>query len=441
MKYATFISSLVLGFAFCTLTSFIVSSQEIQSQQTQNEMPSFSEAELAQMLAPIALYPDSLLTHILIASTYPIEIIEAHRWLKKNDHLDSEDTVQAVDSFDWDASVKALVPFETVLSRLSEDLNWTQQLGDAFLQDEARVLESIQALREQAKRAGNLDKMDNMDVSYEDENIIIEPIKREVVYVPYYDTRIVYGNWHWSSYPPVYWNTYSNSYVSRYSPFYWHSGVRISFNYFFSAFHWHNRHIIVGNPYRSNTYRPRRLFTQGGYAKRWSHQPIHRKGVSYRTKQASKKYHSKRVRGHAVKRKHHSIKSNSTYQSKLQRERTIRKHANKTNAHKSNSHKNVSNANKNKGLRNEKQQHIKQRLPAKKHVKSNNNNKHNNVSHKANSRSHSARTSTASVKQKQVSRVNRNSKPVVVKHNRKNLSKHNSTRVHKKQSHTNKKQQ
>ena len=156
------------------------------------------------MLAPIALYPDSLLTHILIASTYPIEIVEAHRWLKKNKGLSTEEAAQSVKDFNWDASVKALVPFERILSRLSEDLTWTQQLGDAFLQDESRLLASIQELRKQAQRAGNLQKMDNMDVSYEDNNIVIEPIEKEIVYVPYYDTRMVYGTWHSVSYPPVY---------------------------------------------------------------------------------------------------------------------------------------------------------------------------------------------------------------------------------------------
>jgi len=190
-------------FVFSFIFSILVSFPGFSQQDYQQEKLQFSEAELAQMLAPIALYPDSLLTHILISSTYPIEIVEAHRWLKKNDKLNSTQIAELIENFDWDASVKALVPFEQILSRLSDDLSWMQQLGDAFLQDEARVLESIQALREQAKLAGNLGKMDNMDVSYEDNNIIIEPREKEVVYVPYYDTRMVYGSWYWFLYPPV----------------------------------------------------------------------------------------------------------------------------------------------------------------------------------------------------------------------------------------------
>ncbi len=302
MKNFIFLFSFLFCFVFSALVSFTAFSKQDYQQERQQEQPQFSEAELAQMLAPIALYPDSLLTHILIASTYPIEIVEAHRWLKKNEALNSAQAAQSVKNFAWDASVKALIPFERILSRLSDDLSWTQQLGDAFLQDEARLLAGIQALREQAKLAGNLDKMANMAVSYEDSNIIIEPREKEIVYVPYYDTRMVYGSWHWSSYPPVYWRPYRSVYVSHYRPFYWHSGIHISFNYFFSAFHWHNRHVVVVNPYRSHHryyhQRPRRLIANGGYAKRWAHQPAHRKGVAYRSKHTSKKYHSNRVKVH-----------------------------------------------------------------------------------------------------------------------------------------------
>ncbi len=289
-------------FLFSLVFSTLVSVTALAQQDSPQEMQQFSEAELAQMLAPIALYPDSLLTHILIASTYPIEIVEAHRWLKKNEQLNSEQAAQSVKDFDWDASVKALVPFERILGRLSEDLSWSQQLGDAFLQDEARLLESIQALRKQAKRAGNLEKMANMEVSYEDQNIVIEPREKEIVYVPYYDTRMIYGDWYWASYPPVYWTPRHSVYVSHHRPFYWHSAIHISFNYFFSAFHWHNRHVVVVNPYRSHHryyhQRPRRLIAHGGYAKRWKHKPAHRKGVAYRTKRMSKKYHSNRVKPH-----------------------------------------------------------------------------------------------------------------------------------------------
>jgi hypothetical protein len=304
MKNIIFYLSLMLSM----LVSFTSTAEQ--------EAETFSDAELAQMLAPIALYPDSLLTHILIASTYPIEVIEAHRWLKKNDGLNKKKREKLLDDLDWDASVKALIPFERVLSRLSEDLSWTQSLGDAFLQDESRLLSSIQALRKKAKLAGSLSKMDNMDIDDEDNNISIISREKEVVYVPYYDSRIVYGAWFWPAYPPVYWHPRSSVFVSLSHPFHWHTGVHITFNYFFSAFHWHNRHVVIHNPrsrhYRYYHQRPRRLVANGGYAKRWSHKPAHRKGVAYRTKRTSEKYYGKRIGGHRANKQfassHHKVK-------------------------------------------------------------------------------------------------------------------------------------
>ncbi|MCP4324557.1 MAG: DUF3300 domain-containing protein, partial [Alteromonadales bacterium] len=165
-----------------------------------------SKAELAQTLAPIALYPDTLLTHILIASTYPIEVIEAERWLSKNSTLSSTQRQKRAENKGWDASVIALLPFPRVMEKLSEDLSWMQKLGNAFLQDEARVLNSIQALRQQADQAGSLASMDNVQVIKDQQTIIIEHAQPTVVYVPYYDSRVVYGRWHWSHYPPVYWH-------------------------------------------------------------------------------------------------------------------------------------------------------------------------------------------------------------------------------------------
>lgn len=307
----------LLSFVLTVLFSAISLAQQQGIQQTptpalSQQSQQFSEAELAQMLAPIALYPDSLLTHILIASTYPIEIVEADRWLKKNTALSAKEKSQLLESFDWDASVKALVAFERVLNKLSEDLNWTQQLGDAFLQDEAKLLTSIQALRKNAELSGNLDKMANMNVSYEDDNIVIEPAEKEVVYVPYYDTRMIYGAWYWPSYPPVYWPPHHSVYVSHYNPFYWHSGINISFNYFFSAFHWSNRQLVVVNPHRSSYYHGRHQITRGGYAKRWLHQPAHRKGVAYRGKHISKKYHSNRGNLHRTNKQAHLSQRNNT---------------------------------------------------------------------------------------------------------------------------------
>ncbi|QOL26367.1 DUF3300 domain-containing protein [Thalassotalea sp. LPB0316] len=273
-------------------------------EQTKTEVPTkpLEQGEIAQVLAPIALYPDSLLTHILIASTYPIEVIEAQRWAEKNPDINHDEIEQQVATFNWDPSVVALIAFPTILEKMSTQLSWTQQLGDAFLQDEEQVLATIQTLRAQAQQAGNLDKMENVKVIKEKETIIIEPAEKEVVYVPYYDTRVVYGGWHWTHYPPVYWH-YPPHYAvyHHHSPFYWHSGVHISFNFFFSSFHWHNHHVVISHHHhRPPHHRPhpgyKRSVSHGGYANatRWQHNPTHRRGVAYQSTTLSRKYHSSR---------------------------------------------------------------------------------------------------------------------------------------------------
>ncbi len=252
----------------------------------------FSDDELAQMLAPIALYPDSLLTHVLIASTYPLEIVEAHRWADKNKSLSKEDKVKIIEDQEWEPSVKAIAPFEQVLTRMNDELSWTQDLGDAFLQDEERVLATIQTLRVKAEEAGNLEKMENVEVTTEDNNIIITPVEKEIIYVPYYDTRYVYGHWYWH-YPPVYWHYPSHHHGPR-VVFSWHRGVHISFNYHFSAFHWHKRHVVVVNHRNTRHYRHNTVIIKSGHSARWKHKPSHRKGVAYRTPSVKKHYGSNR---------------------------------------------------------------------------------------------------------------------------------------------------
>ena len=289
MKYT--LSKILLSFFIATNFTLALQAQEnVQStatQQVEVEPFHYSDAQLAQMLAPIALYPDSLLTHILIASTYPLEVVEAQRWADKQSGIEQNERSRLLESKSWDPSVKALVPFENVLNRLSLDLTWTSTLGDVFLQDEERLLAVIQQLRQEAKNSGTLANVDNMDVSYEDDNIIITPSEPEVIYVPVYDSRNVYGAWRWYGYPPVYWS-YPTPY---YRSFYWAPPVYISFNYYFSAFHWHNRHIVTINHRNSRYYRPRNKIVSGGYAKRWHHKPSHRKGVVYANKGLHRKYY------------------------------------------------------------------------------------------------------------------------------------------------------
>ena len=272
-------------------SSTVVNSADNQQNQVDYNS-TFTKAELEQMLAPIALYPDSLLSHILIAATYPIEVVDAERWLEKNIQLTDQARADAAQSQDWDASVKALLPFPNIIQKLSNDLHWMRNLGDAFLQDQAQVLASIQSLRQQADTAGNLEKMDNVKVVRETKTIIIKPAQPEVIYVPYYDTRVVYGDWRWSRYPPIYWH-YPRHYVAHHGPYYWHNPVHLTLGLFFGSVHWHNRHVVVHH-HKSRYYKhhSKKRVSTSYQAKKWQHNPRHRKGVAYRTSNIQKKYRS-----------------------------------------------------------------------------------------------------------------------------------------------------
>lgn len=254
------------------------------------EQGAFNEAELAQILAPIALYPDSLLTHILIASTYPLEIVQANRWRNENSHLSAEQAIKKSEHKGWEPSVSALLAFPNVLDKLSVDLTWTQKLGDAFLQDEPALLSSIQSLRRQADAADSLSEMDNMSVTRVEQHIIIEPAEKEIIYVPYYDSRVVYGHWQWYSHPPVYWTPYPYYIPHLHSHFYWGSAVHISFDYYFSTFNWRQRHIVVVNHHNSHYYRHRERIVTSHGAQRWIHKPQHRRGVSYHSENLKQRY-------------------------------------------------------------------------------------------------------------------------------------------------------
>lgn len=253
---------------------------------------SFSEAQLDSLLAPVALYPDTVLSHVLIASTYPLEVVEADRWARNNPRYKGEDAVNAVDNQDWDPSVKALVAFPEILKRMSDDLDWTQQLGDAFLANEERVMDSIQNLRNRAYDSGNLDKVEHVRVIREERTIVIEPSVERVVYVPAYDTRVVYGSWWWPDYPPVYWH-YPSSYVFV-SGFYWGPRVYLGPRFYFSAVHWHHRRVVVVDHHHHHRFYNSRSIVRHSNARHWHHNPVHRRGVAYYDNHTRERFNSPR---------------------------------------------------------------------------------------------------------------------------------------------------
>ena len=167
----------------------------------------YSSEQLDALLAPIALYPDQLLTQILMASTYPDQIQAADKWVQDPAHkgLTGDALDQALAPEDWDPSVKSLVPFPQVLDTMSTNLDWTQQLGYAMSVQQSDVMDSVQRLRQQAQEAGQLKSSDQQVVTTQGSTIIIAPAQPNVVYVPAYNPTVVYGAWPYPAYPPVYY--------------------------------------------------------------------------------------------------------------------------------------------------------------------------------------------------------------------------------------------
>lgn len=149
---------------------------------------------LQQLVAPIALYPDTLVGQILAASTYPDQIVEADRWLQQNSGLKDDDLAKEVDEQTWDPSVKALTSFASVLANLDTNLSWTSALGDAYYNQPDGVMDAIQVLRERAQAAGNLQSNQQQEVLDQGTTIIIQPTDPDICYVPSYDPWVCYGN-------------------------------------------------------------------------------------------------------------------------------------------------------------------------------------------------------------------------------------------------------
>src|SRR5262244_37552 len=179
----------------------------------QSNGTTFKPEEIEQLVAPIALYPDSLVSQILMASTYPLEVVQADRWVKANKSLQGEALTKALEAQSWDPSVKSLVNFPQVLAMMSEKLDVTQKLGDAFLAQQKDVMEAIQWLRAKAQGQGNLKTTKEQTVIVEQPAaqttvVRIEPADPQVVYVPTYNPTVVYGAWPYPAYPPYTYYSY-----------------------------------------------------------------------------------------------------------------------------------------------------------------------------------------------------------------------------------------
>jgi len=246
----------------------------------------YTQAELDQMLAPIALYPDPLLSQVLMASTYPQEVAEAARWSRAHPGVTGDPAVRMVQDQDWDPSVKSLVAFPQVLVRMDENPEWTRRLGDAFVEQEPVVMETIQGLRRRAEDAGQLASDDRLRVVRQAQAIVIEPASPQYVYVPYYDPWIAYGPWWWPAYPPFAWAPWPG-YVRAYRPglsvgFWWGAPVGISAGFFFGGVDWPRRHVSVvrvDNYYVRPVWANRQAVVTPG---RWRHDYWHRRSAEQR---------------------------------------------------------------------------------------------------------------------------------------------------------------
>ena len=193
-KVSAFLLAFALLFAAGPLDTRAAQDQPAPAQSSDG--PAYqtqSPEQLQQLVAPIALYPDSLVAQILAASTFPEQVVEADRWVQNHPDLKGDALAQAVDQEPWDPSVKALAAFPSVLGNMDKNLSWTSSLGDAYYNQQQDVTDAIQVMRQKAEQAGNLSSTQQQTVTTQGSTIVIEPAAPDVVYVPAYDPWVVYG--------------------------------------------------------------------------------------------------------------------------------------------------------------------------------------------------------------------------------------------------------
>jgi len=262
----------------------------------------FKPEEIDALVAPIALYPDTLLAVVMMASTYPLEVVQADRWLSENKNLAPDQLKAAVSKQAWDDSVKALIGTPSVLTMMSAKLDWTQKLGDAVLAQQPDVMDAVQRLRLKAEANDKLKSTKEQTVTVQQEGdrkiVAIAPSAPDTVYVPEYDPAAVYGDWPYPEYPPYYFG----------GPGYWGGAVLaggIGFgagylvgrwasggNLWGGGINWGNRDIL-GN-------RPTHPIANAG--NRWQHNPAHRQGVRYGNAGVQQRFGNNNIRSGSQQR-------------------------------------------------------------------------------------------------------------------------------------------
>ena len=268
--------------------------------------------QLQRLVAPIALYPDSLVAQVLAASTFPDEVVEADRWVQAHPDLKGEALGQAVDQQPWDPSVKALAAFPSVLGNMDKNLSWTSSLGDAYYNQQQDVMDAVQVMRHKAEQTGNLKSTPQQLVKEEGPDIDIDPAQPDVVYVPAYNPWLVYGYpvaaWPgWYPYPGIW---FGGPYLS-FGPGFgigWFGGYGWGWGHW--GFDWHNHYAIYNHGRyfsRSRTFYNRSNFYRGGGVRGG----VARGGVYNRPGAAARPFNGNRqaARGYAEPRGQSGVRS------------------------------------------------------------------------------------------------------------------------------------
>jgi hypothetical protein len=273
--WRTAVAGFIALVSLCSLFASLSAAQPIAAP----DAPPLSAAQLDRLVAPIALYPDPLIAQILMAATYPLEVVEADRWLQipANAALKGDALTAALQQQPWDPSIKSLVAFPQLIHTMNANLNWTEQLGDAFLAQQPDVMDAVQRLRLRAQAAGSLASTPQQAVSTEDQEIMIEPASPDMVYVPTYNPWCVYGAWPSPDYPPFYFAPGAGNCVPGDELIAFGAGLAPFGYWAWGHFDWRHHTMRVDHDRFQQ-------FHTGGEppGQIWQHDRTHRHGVPYR---------------------------------------------------------------------------------------------------------------------------------------------------------------
>ncbi len=267
--------------------------EQTPSDPVQAQQQLWSGNQLDNLVAPIALYSDPLLSQMLVASTYPLEVVEANQWLKRNTNLRGQDLINAARQQSWDPSIQALVAVPDALEKLNQDIRWTTDLGDAFLSQETDVMSSVQRMRARAQANGRLASTRQQIITTQEQEgqpvVVIQPASPDVIYVPVYDPSYIWGSPVYGFYPPLYYPMFGFGF-----------GIGYDLGYCFAGWggwggwgwgpSWFSRTIVVNNSFFRRYGFHERWGGDSGNRLAWVHDPIHRRNVPYPNAQAAARF-------------------------------------------------------------------------------------------------------------------------------------------------------